>query len=273
MGHDAPNAPGVSASGEQAAPATREVIDQDIDVSRIPEEFMVDEDDEAVAQSAIMAAIVDNERNRNAMQRRYDDMVVKTLKLSKLKDLYEAGDKKRAIELLDSRNEIEIDKDYRLPFDDDQPRRSMVAEKSAIDYQLTVANRMGLSALLLNAQSSHWYGFELNLVSPYREFKGKHAKLGFDPTGKMLHIGRCNLEDVFLVMVPDGFFHGEIEERRGKKKGGSSAMSPRHYRQVVMMMAFFLAEMRGSGYYMLNDIYKVDLNADNPNLGHYTNVM
>ena len=273
MGHDVPDAAGGPASGEQAASATTEVVNQGNDVSRIPEVFMVDEDEEAVAQSMIMAAMVDNDRNRSAMQKRYDNMPLKMLKLSTLEGLYQAKDRNRAIELLDSRHEIEIDEDYQIPVDNERPRRSMVVDKSAIDYQLTVANRMGLSALLLNAQSSHWYGFELNLASPYREFKGKHAMLGFDPRGKMLHIGRCNMEDVYLAMVPLKFFHGEIEEKRGKKKRESSVMSQRHYRQVVIMMAEFLEKATGGTYYLLLSAYEQDLDAEDPKFKEYTNIM
>jgi hypothetical protein len=55
-----------------------------------------------------------------------------------------------------------------------------------IDYHLTVANCIGLSTLLPNAQSTHRFAFDLNLKRPHISFEGKHTALGFDPAGSML---------------------------------------------------------------------------------------
>ena len=55
-----------------------------------------------------------------------------------------------------------------------------------IDYHLTIANYIGLSTLLPNAQSAHRFAFDLNLERPHISFKGKRAMLGFDPAGSML---------------------------------------------------------------------------------------
>ena len=46
-----------------------------------------------------------------------------------------------------------------------------------IDYHLTIANYIGLSTLLPNAQSAHRFAFDLNLERPHISFKGKHVML------------------------------------------------------------------------------------------------
>ena len=59
-----------------------------------------------------------------------------------------------------------------------------------IDYHLTVTNLVRFLSILPNAESSHTFEFEMDLKKLYRDFKGKHAMLGFDPTGRMLYVGR-----------------------------------------------------------------------------------
>ena len=81
----------------------------------------------------------------------------------------------------------------------------MYTSKLMIDYHLTVTNSVRLLSILPKAESSHTFEFEMDLKKLYRDFKGKHAMLGFDPTGRMLYVGRCKNEDIYLAMVSDEF--------------------------------------------------------------------
>jgi len=117
-----------------------------------------------------------------------------------------------------------------------------------IDYHLTVANCVGFSPLLPNTRSDHTYEFKMDLKKQIRDFKGKHAMLGFDPAGRMLFIGTRDNENVFLAMAPNEFLHGHIRALPRKRTKESSRMPRRHYRQTVMMIAHFLGKLPNHSY-------------------------
>ena len=175
------------------------------------------------------------------------------------------------VTILSTRHSIKIDSKYSIPFGSE--RVHFDTKESMIDYHLTVANCIGFSTLLPNVESAHRFAFDLNLKTPHISFKGKHAMLGFDPTGCMLKIGTCNNEDVFLAMVPNTFLRGTIEPSPQRCSTASSIMSARHYRQVVMMFAHFLAEIPTRAYYNLVPVYRLDLNAPKPDFAKITNIM
>lgn len=84
----------------------------------------------------------------------------------------------------------------------------------------------------------------MDLYRPCKVFKGKHAMLGpFHPAGRMLYIGHCNDENVFLAMTPDNFLIGQFVHSGLGYSLGSSIMSTCHYRQIVLMVVHFLIEL------------------------------
>lgn len=255
------------------------------DILRIPEEFLLEDDEEGLAQSEIMATLVGRRPSQSAAEKVYELMPVDMLNLSTLKEVYKSKNVRKALTFLDSRHKVAIDEEYELSVDarSGRAQRTMRANQNFLDYELTVANCIGISAILPNTASSAWFGLQMDLSKPFREFKGKHATLGFNPKGCMLYIGRCNEEDVFLAMVPnhflDGGFDAEEERQKAKKKGGSSTMSARHYRQMVMMLAHFFDKTPGSGYYLVPDVrghknpYKLHLGEGDPKFDNHTNLL
>ena len=52
----------------------------------------------------------------------------------------------------------------------------MYTSKLMIDYHLTVTNSVGFLSILLNAESSHTFEFEMDLKKLYRDFKGRERQ-------------------------------------------------------------------------------------------------
>lgn len=200
----------------------------------------------------------------------FREMPVLDLKLSRLKHMYDKQDK-NVVSVLSKRHMIRIDDRFRLQFKKDEVY--MDASKSMIDYQLTVANCIGLSPLLPNTESSHRFDFELNLKNPRKQFKCKHAMLGFDPAGCMLYIGKCRNEDVYLAMAPKAFLAGHFVPPAAGHKTGSPRMSARHYRQVVMMLAYFLAQLDNHAYYNVESVYDLELDTPDPDFKAITETL
>lgn len=69
-------------------------------------------------------------------------------------------------------------------------------------------------------------------------FKAKHAKLGYDAEGSLLHIGMARDEDVWLAFPPKEFFDNSSNFRYvapGTKSGDTRLSFPNYCRAVVFL--------------------------------------
>jgi hypothetical protein len=247
----------------------KEVRGAPTDISQAPAIHLADQDDR-VAQSTILQELVGTTLIDPSKRDPFPGMDVFPLKLSKLETLYLNKDRS-AVSLLSKRHEIHIDDRFRL-----RPGNGeiyMDTSVSMIDYHLTVANCMGLSAILPNAMSSQSFSFDLDLKKPYKGFKYKHAMLGFDPARRMLFIGRVFDDDVYLAMVPREFLQGHFVPAPAGTSSGSPLMSTRHYRQVAMMLAFFLCKVTHLSFTIFTDVYDQDLSSGEPHFEYITDAL
>lgn len=230
------------------------------DISIVPDNLAAYLDD-TIDQSSILNEIIGTSLCNQSSEERFNNMPIKSLKLSSLRDYYEKDDP-NVVNLLSTRHKLVIDDEFKVPLGNGQV--NMNTDESMIDYHLTVANCIGFSSLLTNSRSNHRFDFEMDLKKPYRSFKGKHAMLGFDPAGSMLFIGHCENEEVFLAMAPNEFLHGHTQPSPPGHSSASPLMSKRHYRQMVMMIVHFLALIPQRSYYTMDSVYDQDLDSSNP---------
>jgi len=186
----------------------------------------------------------------------FDRLERKTVKLSQLKKVYRQQNE-HAVKMLHNRWRVEIDESLRLRVGTGTVM--MYTNETKLDYHLMVANCIGLSALLPNTRASIQFTLEMDLKKPYREFKGKHGMVGFDTRGRMLYIGRCMNEDVFLAMAPRSFISCDGEACEAGHTTGSPRMSRRHSRMVTLMLLHFLTMIEHRSFFTTGDIYKHEL--------------
>lgn len=213
-----------------------------------------------------MKAIIGTAANPSSYSiQRFMEMPVRELKLSTLESFFSNRDE-RVLHFLAAsdgcRRTIAIDQKFLLK--SNSGKILMDTSLCTIDYHLTVANCIGFSPLLPNMASNHLFSFKMDLHKPFKEFRGKHAMLGFDPAGCMLYIGQCNNEDVFLAMAPNTFLDGYLPPLPAGSSSGTSTMSPRHYRQTIMMLVYFLAKIGTRSFHIAGDgrgVYHQDLDS------------
>ena len=236
------------------------------DIAVIPDELAVDPDDKLTPQSHILNEIIGSAADSN-LEDKFVHMVTRTLKLSKLKALYDSRDE-NVVSLLKHRHKIHVDDEFTLEMGVGKIR--MDTRSSMIDYHLTVGNCMGFSPLLPNARSDPHFCFEMDLKMPFRDFKGKNGMLGFDPAGRMLYVGRCRNEDVYLAMAPNEFLRGHFAPVHAGYSTGESVMSTRHYRQTVIMIAHFLEYVPELAFHNPADKYDQSLDSASTDFGQIT---
>ena len=223
-----------------------------------------------VEQSRVLENIITSPLHDPANADPFTEKAVHKLRLSRLQRQYEEEDP-AVIDVLSNRHKISIDKKYKLEFGTGEIL--MDTSQSMIDYQLVVANAIGIDILLPNVENDHRFNFEMNLKCPQKQFKGKYGMVGFDTKGCMLFIGRANNEEVYLAMAPNEFLLGHYEVTPAGHSSGSSTMSRRHYRQMVMMFSHFLSMISHLAYNEVGDGYGQDLEANRAAWSLVTNIM
>jgi hypothetical protein len=246
-----------------------ERLNDPTNLDEVPEALAAEPHD-AVEQSTILTGILGSSRYEDTSEERFHGMPVNSISLSTLKRIYEKKDR-NAANLLSVRHSVRIDDDFQIPLG--SGRVNVNTDETMIDYLLTVAKGVGFASLLPNSHSCHRFMFKMNLKAPAFPFKGKHAMLGFDPTGCMLYIGQSANEDVFLAMAPNEFLRGHVLPSPLSRSSGSSLMSKRHYRQVVMMIVHFLHLMPELSYDGPGKVYRQDLDSPRANFSMITNVL
>ena len=242
------------------------------DISVIPDVLVADPGD-GLHQLEIMKALVGSHASPDDFSlQRFLEIPTRGVRLSQLKSLYKHRDH-RVLQFLSdgTRHTVEIDDQFCLKAN--SGKILMDPSHSTIDYRMMVGDRMGLSPLLPNMLSCHNFSFHLDLKMPYKAFRGKHAMLGFDPAGRMLYIGQCNNEDVYLAMVPDDVLSGQVPPSPAGFSTGHSVMSARHYRQVLMMIVHFLADLPKRSFMVLGTVYEQDLDSVAANFDYVTDAL
>ena len=140
-----------------------------------------------------------------------------------------------------------------------------------LNYILTVSADVGFWAATPNVAINHNFVFSLD-PKPYHDFKGKYGKLGFDPKGHMLYIGKCRNDDVWLAMAPWAFVDGSDDNVPAGHVTGDTRLSTPHYRMLVMFFAYHLAFISDRAFTCDNK-YGPSLTDANPSFSLYTNIM
>lgn len=222
--------------------------------------------DDAPTQEDLLRAIFQPSVIPEAERDGFESLRRMTVRLSKLREAYERGQSTKAMGYLDQRTKLKIDADLYIPVEDD--RLLWNSKVHRLDYMMTVSDGIGLWAAIPNVPSNHNFMFNMDLKAPYREFKAKYGKLGFDPKGRMLYIGKCRNEDVWLAMAPLKF----DDELPAGYVTGDSRLTTRQYRMLVMFLAKALMSIRDRGF-TCDDPYGVALTGKDADFDFYTNVM
>lgn len=215
-----------------------------IDISHPPVDLEADDhpSQDATLQTALRLRIA----LAGAQEDQFNQTRSRIRPLEYYRQLYLTKDKNAAIALLSSRNEINIVRcDATDEPNDDEI--SWTIEGSYVDLQICVGNALGLGAMIPNLRVYHGMEFKLMLHQRARQFRAKHAKLGFDPTGCMLWIGRAsNGEDAWLAWVPE-----DQEEDVPPGKGTEdTTLSQKHHRIATMFIAHVLKKIRHRDTYI-----------------------
>ena len=203
-------------------------------------------------------------------QDQFESLPLRNIRLSRLKDIYTNKQLSEAIRYLDYRCKIKIDPDMQVPFDDKDIFWGL--REHRLDFLLTVSASIGLWAATPNVLVDHNYMFNLDFGKPYRDFKGKYGKIGFDPKGRFLFLGKSRNDDVWLARAPLSFFGNTSEDLAAGHVTGDTRLATKHYRMLVMFFAHILSRLADRAFTCIN-MYGISLTDANPCFFIHTNIL
>jgi hypothetical protein len=204
---------------------------------------MVDEalnSSDGLTQDDVLKSLFDNTHRRGNGLPGYESKTVSTVPLSAFKRDYDDKRGLHAIAMLKEHTRIEVDDEYKISVEDDLLHFN--ASIHRLDFMCTVGDSIGLWTLIPNVITDHTYVFTLDLQKPFREFKAKYSKLGFDAAGRLLHIGRRDGIDSWIAFCPLDVLAGTAPDVEVGYCTGDTRMKTKHYRMIVVFLALCLSK-------------------------------
>ena len=138
-----------------------------------------------------------------------------------------------------------------------------------IDMLVVVSRGIGLGALLPNFGSDLDWEFKLDVSKNHsRNFTMVRAKLGFNPSGRMLWVGTTTMsEDVWIAMVPSAFeataapMLEELDLEGAKKRQKRHTHLKDRHRKILLMFLAHVLQSIGFRHISVSSTYP-DLDQD-----------
>lgn len=210
-----------------------------LDVSAVPSEITSDD-------SPTQAQVVDGILRNTAPIRATDDAdfyenEVKSISIKTLKQTYLRRNQDRAIQMLHNRHRVTFAADDL--YDPQDPNLGWGRHRHFLDFLLVVPKRPGLDAIIPNREVDHNFSFDLTLKQ--RPWTAKYGDLGFNPSRRMLYLGKAGGQHVWLAMAPADLFGEEISTipYEHDRIGSPVVMPKPRFRRVVEMMSFMMKDM------------------------------
>jgi hypothetical protein len=201
----------------------------------------------SVSQDVIARAMVGSRSASSEPERdRYYRKMAQPLKLSLLQALYNKGDGEKAFSLLRRKWRLEVDAHLYAPGASATFTHMMAGH--FIDFSLKVPDRAGFDAILPTIGANTEWCFHLNLCGSVREFLNHCGDLGFDPSGRMLHIGTKDHDNVYLSMAPKGFLDGTDDPVAPGTHAGTTLMTRAHVRMATCIILWAMGEIPHRDY-------------------------
>lgn len=237
------------------------------DIGAVDRAFVVDDN---ITQDQVQSAMYQQSEGATDTEVAYTRVKVEKVHLSALRDAFNLRNPARSLKALCGRSPLVIDEE--LVHQPEHDGLKWSADVHFLDYLLAVSAKPGLWATLPNVAQDHNFNITLDLHRPYQQFKGKHGRLGFDPAGSMMYLGKCRSDDVWIALVATDQVNGQCEDVPAGTCTGSTQLSRRHHRMIIDFIVSCLSTLPGKAFIHFGE-YRVPLDDKKIDWNVYTNVM
>lgn len=241
------------------------------DITEIP--ALLASEDILTQSEAMQGIMLPGSRLSPNSHTEFDNFPVKDLTLHRLRNDYSTQNARMAMTRLRGRSRLVIQADDKI--DPVFPMYGWRNNIHRIDSFTVIPKYFGLTAIIPNVALDHNYSFDFTLSQRHKIWQGKYIDLGFNPKGRMLHIGRAQGQNVWLAMVPAEFW-GQVSRSQDydEDQNESSTIVPTdRYRKICFLMSFLLTRS-GIGGVFAEHTYSRNLDAPETNGWHVdTNIL
>lgn len=236
-------------------------------LGEIPDPLLLpDADAPEQTETLLHQDLAEDDDELSAAVRAFSSM--KSFKTS-LEDMKRDYDQKRgphSLDLLKRRVKVEWRQSKMVPSPSDLGNKMhWSVTRHFMDMLVIVSRDIGLGALLPKSNSNVSWMFHLDLSkNETRDFGMAHAKLGFDPSERMLWMGKTAMsEDVWIAMVPKSFEADDAPtlEELGRAGKHHTHLSERHRKILHVFLATMLSRIGMRDIYIYPEY--PDLDEDN----------
>ncbi|KAG6373978.1 hypothetical protein JVT61DRAFT_4606 [Boletus reticuloceps] len=161
--------------------------------------------DQNIIKDAIMRSVQTRGIDQNLdFEQQFTTTHAHSLSLATLASLHRDSCAQDAVRLLQYRSRLIIPNSLLLDPEDNH-RVLAAMDGHFIDYFLCLGSRLGLNALLpsLAIAHDHTWHIQLSFSKLFKLWPNTPSKLPFSTTGRMLHIGTRQQEEIWLTLVPN----------------------------------------------------------------------
>lgn len=226
--------------------------------------------DDYVTQTQLQIAMFQQSQGPTEIEMAYARVKEEEVLLSALRDGFEKRDPAASLRALCCKSPLVIDK--ALVHQPEKDGLMWSSKVHYLDYLLAVSSETGLWAALPNVRQDHNFSVTIDLHRPRQRFRGKHGRLGFDPKGSMMYVGKCRNDDLWFALVSKDLIDGHCEDVPAGTCTGPTPLSTRHYRMIIDFLAGCLSTLPGKAFSHFNE-GQVPVDAATVEWEKYTNVM
>lgn len=241
-----------------------------VDIAEAPDALhLLDSDAPEQAETLLHLNGPEDDDELEAARMAFSSKEPQPISLGRMKQIYDQKERGTCLNLLKKRQKPDWrNSNFVFQPSDLGKKVSWRVHKHFLDFLVLVSRGIGLGALLPNANNNTSWLFCLDVRRNEKwDFRMANARLGFDPSERMLWIGKTHMsEDVWIAMVPDSgtletddaLDLEEVARKRARKR--RTHLTERHHKILLVFLANMLQRTGVRGIYLPETYPDLDIN-------------
>ncbi|TFK58781.1 hypothetical protein BDN72DRAFT_906417 [Pluteus cervinus] len=198
-----------------------------------------DEDNENSTQDELLRHLYDEPAPHTTSEEKFLAIPTKSISLGMLRSIHDNKLRKEALNLLSQRHRIELDRSVVWPTT--HPKLNWGTPAHFLDFRMLVSEFIGLDAFLPK-DVNHTWSITLQFNLSHISWRMKHGNLGFDPTRRMMAIGRVNQDHAWIAFAPRAYIHNGTDGGDSDRHGPTN-VEEIHHRRFLAFLCWILSEL------------------------------
>ncbi|KAG8958927.1 hypothetical protein FRC03_008696 [Tulasnella sp. 419] len=214
-------------------------------VSAVPDQFIVGDPIDQQQQHATATQPILSERGETLL-RHFTSKAPESEETKRLRQRFERSTGPSLLNQLNVKKTINFEEDT---VHRESPYLFFDQMAHYMDAICVVGKSLGLG-YLISPSRSYLFSMTLKIKQSHKQFKDKHGRLGFDPTGRGYFLGNVDQESIWLLFKPDN-----PEEVVPPAEARGTALSQERSWQFGLFLAYLLQKLPHTNVLLFGAVY------------------